>query len=226
MNTYLYLLKRKKKIKKKIIKNVIVFPAHSNELVKQTVNYENLIKEVENQFSGPYTVCLFYQDLSKKIITFFKKKNWKVVCAGTRKNKNFLNNLYKYLINHNNIVVTDIQTILFYSLFLKKKTYYIYRGKSIKINEISTEHQKKEFNFFKKKNIVRRIKNFYFFDKNKGFDLAKKNLGDILLKEDLKKILKIGLFKNLIFYLHNFLYKFFIDLKIKLNQDKKFKKNL
>ena len=119
----------------------------SIEKCNRETNFDVLIKEVESKFNGPYTISIFYLDL-KKDLTLLKKKNWKIISFGKRSDPSFLKNIHSELLKHKNVICTSLNTVFFYSAFLKKKTFLLLnsnRGKKININLDKNQvvHQKK-----------------------------------------------------------------------------------
>lgn len=107
----------------KIERNVLVFPPHTGELENKPSNFtkhKELINHVSNLYTGPYSACLFYQDMKKDIIKIYKEKNWKIFCCGDRKNLKFLENFIKIVSLHENIIVCEMTSAYLYALYMKK----------------------------------------------------------------------------------------------------------
>jgi hypothetical protein len=191
-------------------RNVILFPSHSSISEKRNFKYYNLLIEyIEKKYKPPYTVCFYYKDLNKTNKAFFLRKNWLIVCNGNTQNKSFLKNLYKNLINHNIVLCTELQSTVFYSLFLEKKTSLILK---IKENSFYKEFVSPKRDFDKERYIkfmdrYNFLKNKGFIDKKLGKKLANKVLGlnNIKSKNELKSYLgwnsKIKIFLAKVFVL-------------------------
>jgi len=121
---YLY---DEKKPNIKTERNVLIFPPHTGELENRPsnfVNHKQLIEHVTVEYEGPYSVCLFYQDMKKDIIKIYKEKNWKIFCCGNRENLEFLNYFINMVSLHQNIIVCEMTSAYLYA---------IYMGKDVKI---------------------------------------------------------------------------------------------
>ena len=189
---FLYLVDQKKKSKLSE-RGTIIFPSkcHYSDNNSFRVNHEELINLVEKKFEGPYTVNLFHTDLNSKISKFYKKKKWKIVCSGSRLNSFFLYRLLSQLKKNKNIVFTSIVSPLFYSFYLKKKTFllidYKIKNKVFPIKNETYDTEKKDEIFYKKK--------YSFIFKNnqieKKFKLSLLELGfkDMKTKKELSKLL-------------------------------------
>lgn len=145
---YLHNYLKKKKFNKTKTKGTILFPSHSIKKMSnhgkfiQKIDKENLTKFIEKKFPAPYTVCLFYTDYTSQNINFYKNKGWRIVCCGKRSDDTFLENLYKFLKLHKNIVCTDFTSALLYAMFLKKNCTLI---KELVVNKKKVKVQKKDY---------------------------------------------------------------------------------
>lgn len=166
---FLYLDKILKYKKKSY--GTLVIPSKSAYEIDIVIDYENLYKFVKKKFKPPYAILVGYNDLKRvnKIRNNFK--NCKFITCGKRTNKYFTFNLYNYLTKYKNVVHFYPGSPLFYSIFLKKKTYYF------------------------KKRFVKNLKGKgALFGKNKELKLLKEE--DDKIVKNIKK--EIGLdFKNL-----------------------------
>ena len=90
---FLYLckmMKKRYKLIKSEPKGTLVFPTHSSQDLEHLTDHELLIKNVQKDFKGPYTVCFYYYDLNKKDVDLYKKKSWNVLVVLEVKQKNLL----------------------------------------------------------------------------------------------------------------------------------------
>ena len=71
------------------------------------------------------TACFFYKDINRNLTNLYKRNKIKVFSCGERKNKKYLFSLYEQIRIHEKVVVTLLGSPLFYSLFLKKKTFFL-----------------------------------------------------------------------------------------------------
>lgn len=101
----------------------------------------------------------------------------------------------------------ELNTALFYGMYLKKKTSVLYDGN---LNYLSYDkHAKKQLNFYKK-NYPKLFKSY--LNSKSGYQLAKKELGFNMLKNksELKKVLKS---KSIITNILSNIFAFLYDLK-------------
>jgi hypothetical protein len=119
-----------------------------------------------------------------------------VVTAGERTDTKFLENLYHFIQNHEYSINTELGSALFYSLFLRKKTSYIYKTILSKKNFYFSEFGKinpEDFYIGQLKEY--KMKNSFLLEREidieKGKKLADFELGKEFLKskDDLKKII-------------------------------------
>ena len=186
---YLDILMKNKKFKSPI--GTLVFPSKSSVSLNSDLNHSRLIEMTEKKFKGPYTVCVYFVDL-KKDWSIYKQRGWKVISFGDRYEKNFLYGVYKYIKSSKNIVVTSIDTVAFYSMFLKKNLYFItkYKKKNKTYNIVTTKNELQEdVQKYYKKKFPNLLKNKSSVDKR--FFLACNELGynSIKSKKELRKIL-------------------------------------
>ena len=203
---YLDILMKKKKFKK--AKGTLVFPSKSSVSKNTDIDHLRLIEMTEKKFSGPYTICVYFVDL-KKDWSVYKKRGWKIISFGDRYKKNFLYGVYNQIKLSKNIVVTSIDTVAHYSMFLKKNIHFItkYKKKNKFFDIVITKNEFQEHvqNYYKKK-FPKLLKNKSSI--NERFLLASDELGYncIKSKKELKKILgfdnklKIFFAKILSFY--------------------------
>tara|TARA_B100000795_G_scaffold214105_1_gene167796 strand:- start:98 stop:1051 length:954 start_codon:yes stop_codon:yes gene_type:complete len=197
-----------KKINVSTPKGTLVFPAHSSQDLKQETDHNLLIKNVEEKFEGPYTICFYYYDLNLKDINIYKKNKWRVVCCTRgRKDKYSLYRQYIEINKHNTIVCGEFNSALFYGMYLKKNT-----SVAIKSNKMINSYNEEEKNQLKSyMKIYPELCNSFLLA-DKGYDLAKKELGFDCMKnkEELKKLLGCNsIIKNYLSRLFSILY----DLK-------------
>ena len=200
--------KNNKKINTTIPKGTLIFPSHSSQDFKQETNHNLLIKNIEEKFKGPYTICFYYYDLNLKDVAIYKEKKWRVVCCTRgRTDKYALYRQYIEINKHNTIVCGEFNSALFYGMYLKKNTSITIE--SNKRISFYNEEDKHQFDSYMK--IYPELGNS-FLSADKGYDLGKKELGFDYMKnkEDLKKILGCNsIIKNYLSKLFSIIY----DLK-------------
>ena len=188
---FVYLSKMIKLKKRKNSNRVLFFPPHNTIDYKiHDLNHSELGDKLLSIYKKKsITVCLYYLDYkNKKIVKLYKKKGFKVISIVSRNNINSLKNLYRRIYKNDYIVVCDISSVLFYSMFLKKKVKVLlknenetYLTKKIKNDEKFTFYFKKKYpNLFKKE-----------LGPKKGYLLACEYLGYKYLrsKDELKNLL-------------------------------------
>jgi len=201
-------------------KGTLYFHGHTSheEFLKEN-KLDYIIKVIENNNNGPFTVCLYYTDLTEQNIAYFKKRKWNIVCCGSRNDNFTLFKIFKLIQDNEKCILNTLGTAMFYSMIQKKKTQIIQGSIS---RELKNNLDDFFFNIHRKK-FPSLFKNH--IDIDLGYEYAKKYLGFSSLKnsEELKDILGWNSFlkKNisLIFYKFN-------DLKYSKNlrQGKKTKK--
>ena len=185
---YLDILMKNKKFKPP--RGTLVFPTKSSVSQNRDLNHKKLIEITEKKFKGPYTICIYFVDLKKRLSLF--KQRGKIISFGDRYQKNFLFSAYRYIKSSKNIVVTSIDTAAYYSMFLKKNIYFItqFKKKNKTYNIVKTKDKNQNYvqSYYKKK--------FPMLLKNKSslqerFIIACDELGynSIKSKQELKKIL-------------------------------------
>ena len=108
--------------------NVIIFPPHSDYETNQPSGFDSvdeLINRVHKSFSGPFTVCLYYQDLKKDFVNKYKSAGWNVVSCGNKYSVDFLRNFIDLVKKHKKVVVCEFTTAGLYSIYLKKETIFL-----------------------------------------------------------------------------------------------------
>lgn len=177
---FLYLNKLKNK-KYNNPKGTLVFPSKSTHNKSRSVNNIELIKATEKSFKGPYSICIYYLDLSKDW-SIFKKKGWKIYTCGDKKSNQFLYKFYKIVSKHKNVVCTSINTAAFYSMYMKKNFKLI-------LNNLEKKKIKKKIVIQNKDDDNLQLKTKIFFEKKypgfttnrltklERFNLSKKELG-------------------------------------------------
>jgi len=188
---FLYLCKMLNKnynSKKNKPNGTLVFPVHTTQDYSQEYDHDDLIKKVEKISPGPYTACFYYYDFNKKNTFIYKKKNWRIICCvKSRTDKNSLYRLYDEINNHKSIICAEFTTALFYSMYLKKRTKVIIGKKYV----MEKKNEKVILKFYKDKYPELFTA---FLSPEKGYELAKKELGFDYMREkdDLKEILGLN----------------------------------
>ena len=129
---FLYLCKLNNNLVSNKGSGTLVFPAHSNLEDYQKVNHKNLIEIIESKFEAPYKVHLYYTDFTSENILEYKKRGWEIYSSDIRSSNNFLINLLKNLSNTKTVVSTDISSVFFYAMYIKKKVFLLRKDKNDK----------------------------------------------------------------------------------------------
>ena len=227
---FLYLMKinqcelKSNEINKK--KGTLYFHAHSTqeESVRE-LNLDYIVRTIENNNNGPFTVCLYYTDLTEHNIAYFQSRKWNIVCCGGRDDNFFLFKLFKIIQDHEKCILNALGSPMLYSMIQKKKTQIIlgFIDREIKNNsdEICLNiHRKKFPSLFKN-----------YMDIDVGYKYAQKYLGFSSLKtpEELKKILGWNSFfkKKISFFLSKCIdFKYSKNLRYGKKLEIKYKKKL
>lgn len=189
---FLYLCKSEINKIKYESKGTIVFPSHSNLEDYQKVNHKGLIDQIEKKFEGPYKVHLYYTDFTEENIKEYKKNGWEIISSEKRSSEKFLYKVFFNLINSKNVVSSDISSIFFYAMYLKKKVSLIRKDENNKNLNMIYRDQMYDFT----ENYVK--KNSRLFDGKLSLyeqkEIASNELGEkfILYPDQLKKLLGFG----------------------------------
>ena len=184
-------------------KSYFIFVPHSAEYIPGPFYHNDFIFFAKKKFKGKLTVCFFYKDLNSKLKKLYIKNKINVFTCGKRKNKNYLFSLFLQMKVNENIIITELGSPLFYSLFLKKNTYFI---NNFTPSATPKKFIRQEMKYKKKHN---KKVDAYF-----GKKLADDELGIEFMKkkEDLKNLL---LPNNVFFKIYTEICKFLIYLKWK-----------
>ena len=106
-------------------KTLLVFPPHST--LSEEIDYErrDFINEIERLRKGFDTVlvCMYYVDVQKGFHDIYKKKGYKVVCAGHGSDELFLNRLRTIIELSDAVLMNVVMPALAYAVYLKKPCY-------------------------------------------------------------------------------------------------------
>lgn len=210
---FIYLNEIMKSKKFKIKKNTyFVFVPHSAESLLGPFHHEKFIKFAKKKYKGSIKACFFYKDINIKLIKLYKKNNIKIFSCGKRNNKKYLFSLFEQLKIHQNIIITELGSPLFYSLFLNKKTYFIqeFTPSVTPKKFLSQEKKYKDKHNFLYKNLNK----YKQVDPILGKKLADEELGTrfLMSKYSLKKLLYS---KNIFMKFYAGIYRFLIYIKWK-----------
>jgi len=120
---YLHEMLKDKKFSKP--NGTLVIPCKSVYEVNHIVDYDKLIRMIKKKLKPPYKILVGYFDLDKIFNIRHKYKDCTFVTCGKRTDLNYTYRLYRYLRECQTTVNFYPGTSILYSLFLKKKTYYI-----------------------------------------------------------------------------------------------------
>ena len=120
---YLHAMQKIRKFYKP--KGTLVIPCRSVYEVNHIVDYDGLIRMIKKKFKPPYKILVGYFDLPQIFKIRHKYKECTFVSCGKRRNLKYTYKLYKYMRECQSTVNFYPGTSILYSLFFKKKTYYI-----------------------------------------------------------------------------------------------------
>ena len=192
-------------------KGTIYFPSHNTTSIIDTkTEHEKIRDEIEKISEAPFAVCFYYADLTEQNIKIYRDNNWRIVCCGNRSDVKMLYKVYLELSKHKKVIVSEISSIIFYAMYLKKKIKLLKKVGEKFISVRSAEMQKNFHTGTTKKyrddynkgttlsekyenNLTNNFPSIIngFLDEEVGYEIAKKELGHNSLKspEELKKIL-------------------------------------
>jgi hypothetical protein len=100
----------------------IVFPVHSDGSGRLTQDCDALIRAVEANEVGPFTVSIFYQDIVRpEFVAPFERAGWRIVSFGTRAEPMFLPRLILELRAHRTVVSNVVCSALWYGAHLGRR---------------------------------------------------------------------------------------------------------
>lgn len=203
-----YIKLAKKNLANFLPAGLIFFPPHSGQDYKRDINHEKFIKKIRKINKGPYTVCLYYYDMKAEVVAIYKKYNFRVICCvKSRTDVNSLYNLYEEILKHKYVIVGELNSPLFYSMYLKKKVRVILDEEEFKNKTDQISLDTIFLNNFYKKKYPKLFTSFFSIDK--AYELSKIELGESSLKskKKLKEILGINSILKIFFaYVFSVLY--------------------
>ena len=151
---YLHTMLKNKKFCKP--KGTLIIPCRSVYEVNHIVNYDSLIKMVKKKYNPPYKILVGYFDLPNVFKIRHKYKDCTFVTCGKRKNLKYTYKLYKYYQECQSTVNFYPGTSILYSLFFKKKTFYI---NNRYLNKTTKKPEAIRNNKIFKRNNIKKLKN-------------------------------------------------------------------
>ena len=206
------ILNKNKNKKKKLKKKLIFFPPHNTvDHFVQDLNYQKLITRVKTKYKiKNFTVCLYYADFeNKNIRNVLKKNKIKFKSLVSRNDQNSLLKLYKELDSSTHVLTCDISSVLFYSMFLKKKVGVLIKNNSESYLTTKVKNDEK-FIFYYKKKFPKLFNGF--LDPSISYEIACKNLGLNHLKSK-KQLIEILGWNSKIKKLTSKILTFYYDIK-------------
>lgn len=165
----LYSDEKIKKIREKNGKTLVFFPYHSIENVEACYEENEILKELnelKNEFKT-IIICLYYEDINNKKVEFYIKNGFKVVTAGHKYDKYFLNRLKTIIYLADETASNAVGTHIGYCVYLNKKHFLL-------------ETQNKMI--FKEKKVEKwfdGIKNSYLIEENEIVEVFKERSSNI-----------------------------------------------
>ena len=171
---------------------VLFFPPHNtiDDKIHNLASKDILEKLKKIYKNKKITVCLYYSDFkNKKLVNFYRSKGFRVISIVSRNNENCLRKLYIEISENDQIIVCDVTTVLFYSMFLKKKVKVLLKSKNETFFSDTKLYDEKKFIFQFKKKYPALFKGG--LNPKEGYKIACEHLGFQYLKskEELKKLL-------------------------------------
>ncbi len=199
----LYSTEEIKKLRKELGKVFLFFPSHSIYEVEAKYEINEILVEL-NKLKLEYNnilICMYYNDILNGKAKIYEENGYKIVTAGHKYDKYFLNRLKSIILLADNTGGNEIGTHVGYCIYLDKPyhligntTYYFknkdYKKEYYKIVKKSNERDKEKIKkFFLKKvdKITKEQKDIC--NKFWGFDFVKN-------KKEIEKILKNTEFIN------------------------------
>lgn len=113
-------------LKKQLGKTLLVFPAHGVIVQDAVFDFEKLIERIEEVGKAYKTIiiCLHFSDILKNRAKDYEKYGYRVVCAGTDADCNFLPRLRTIIELSDAVMANAFTTGLIYAMCLEKPVYY------------------------------------------------------------------------------------------------------
>lgn len=163
--------------------NTLVFHPHSdfenNNKSNGFVKIQEFINKVKALYNGPYTVCLYYQDMTPEIIKIYKTNNFKIFSCGDRLDNNYFKNLFEIIKSHKEVVVCELTSAALYSIYLNKTTTF-FRVEKTSRNYFGEPISFHEYDYHNNENIISLVS-------NKTEQYKKKIVADNILGLEFKK---------------------------------------
>ena len=109
-----------KQLKERWGKTLLVFPTHSVDRISVEMNSHRLVEEIESFKQDHYFktvfVCLYYRDIELGRDKEYLKAGYKVVSAGRREDKDFLNRLHTFFSLADYSISNNVGTHIGYSV--------------------------------------------------------------------------------------------------------------
>lgn len=99
-------------------RGTLVFPSHSADNNQRDLFARELIDSVEQDFTPPFTVSMYYQDIEKPHTAIFRNADWRIVSFGSRADPMFLYRMISEMVRHTAMVADVPQTGVWYAAAL------------------------------------------------------------------------------------------------------------
>ncbi len=158
-NPFLFYLEQTKLKRSPKAKGTIVYPYHVIPNIKYIYDVKSYAEQLRNLPSklGPFTISLHFHDINMGLKNEWEKEGFNVVTAGNPYDKNFIENFFKILSQHERAISNHVGSYVFYSVafntpfFIYGDTKYI---KPISFKDKKTKGYYEEANKFDFLNIL------------------------------------------------------------------------
>jgi hypothetical protein len=85
-------------------------------------DHSRFIAEVEATETGPFTVALFYVDMSRaEVVSPYEKAGWRIVSFGRRDENMFVYRVITEMVRHRSVVSDQVGTAIWYAAHLGRR---------------------------------------------------------------------------------------------------------
>lgn len=196
---YIYDDEKLSEIKKENGKTLLIFPFHNFEFSYYNSDNKAFVDYVMNNYAKNYDtvlVSVYWNDIDDELYKLFEDKGAKLVSAGFRGDRNFINRLKTIINLADDVCGNGFGTHIGYSLYMKKNYFHIVTKRlfvdlntKVTSSNENTDFEKQLIDLFKYENLIENnLGNeqiLRFFEKYWG------KLSDVKSKNDIKHMIEL-----------------------------------
>lgn len=188
-------LKQIKKERKRLGKNLLVFPVHETSITKLDYNIERFCKEIKKvgkRFDS-IRVCLYWKDILSGKDKYYKKQEIECVTAGHVFDPMFLSKLKSIIALSNSTMSNGFGTYIGYSIFMRKPHYLFLQKIKFQKENIDTRRAREAEKTIKYKQMKKAFSKLSNNITTQQYNLAKSfyGFGQIKSSKEIRTIFKV-----------------------------------